>query len=312
MTMLNAMTIDVEDWYRLAHYKLLRSIVPVSPHVVAQTHLVLDLLAESQDHATFFVLGVVAEQFPDLVRRIDEAGHEIATHGYAHRRLGELGPEKFEADLRCSIRILEDIIQKPVGGHRAPEFSIDQSTPWAWEIMAAAGLRYDSSVFPIRHPRYGLRSAPRNPYRVDTPSGALVEFPLATARFLGQNLPIAGGGYLRVLPFTFIQRGVRTLNRQGFHAVMYVHPYEFAEEWLDLPVPTRSVRRWLGLRLRAIKRNWGRGQPMRVKFRALLQSFSFVPLREVMAYGAERQDSGLFPTARPTVRPSVSTGDSLL
>lgn len=305
---MNALTIDVEDWHQLAHYKLLGRSVPASRRVVVNTHLVLDLLAEHNVQATFFVLGIIAEQFPELVQRINKDGHEVATHGLAHRLIPDMGPEAFDADLRRSIHILEEITQEPVWGHRAAEFSLKGSLPWALEIMAAAGLRYDSSVFPIRHPRYGMPAAPRHPYLIPTSAGTLVEFPLATARFLGQNLPAAGGGYLRVLPLAFIRRGIQTLNRQGRIAVVYVHPYEFEEMWLGLPVPTRSARRRFGLRMRALKRNWGRGQPMLVKFKALLRSFSFAPLREIMAHGAEWQDSDILSTARPAIRSVVSTG----
>jgi polysaccharide deacetylase family protein (PEP-CTERM system associated) len=283
----NVLTIDVEDWYQLAHGKLLGHSVPASRRVVVNTHLVLDLLAEHNVRATFFVLGIIAEQFPELVQRINKEGHEVATHGLMHRLITHMGPEAFDADLRRSIHILEDITQEPVWGHRAAEFSLNASSLWAFEVMAAAGLRYDSSVFPIRHPRYGMPAAPRHPYLIHTPVGTLVEFPLATVRFLGQNLPAAGGGYLRVFPLAFIRWGIQSLNRQGQAAVMYIHPYDFEEEWLDLPVPARSARKWLGLRMRALKRNWGRGQPIQAKFEVLLKSSPFAPLREVMAHGAE-------------------------
>lgn len=306
--LVNALTIDVEDWLQVAHRKLLGGYVPASRRVVANTHLILDLLAERGVQATFFVVGTVAEQFPDLVRRIKREGHEVATHGLEHRLITRMGPETFDVDLRRSIHILEEITQEPIWGHRAAEFSLNSSSQWALEIMAAAGLRYDSSVFPIRHARHGMPAAPRHPHLIHTPAGALVEFPLATVRFLGQNLPIAGGGYLRVLPLAFIRSGIRAINRQGQVAVMYVHPYEFEDEWLDLPVPTWSARRRLGLRIRALKRNWGRGQPMLAKFKALLNSFSFTPLREVMVHGAEWQNSDILSTAGPAIRSVVSPG----
>jgi polysaccharide deacetylase family protein (PEP-CTERM system associated) len=299
--LLNVLTIDVEDWDQLAHYKLLGRSVPASKRVLANTHLLLDLLAEYNVRGTFFVLGAVAERFPELVLRIKQEGHEVATHGFAHRRIAQLGPKAFEADLCRSIHILEDIIQERVWGHRAAEFSLSSSTQWALEIMAAAGLRYDSSLFPIHHPRYGISTAPRQPYLIHTPAGTLVEFPLATLRFLGQNIPFAGGGYLRLLPLPFVHWGIQTLNQQRQMVVIYVHPYEFEEAWLDLPVPTVSTRQRLNLRLRAWKRNWGRGRPMQAKFKALLGSFPFVPLREVMIYETKRADSNLFSTARPTI-----------
>lgn len=301
----NALTIDLEDWHQIACRKLLGWSVPASDRVVINARLILDLLAEHNTRATFFVLGAVAERFPELVRRINEEGHEVATHGYAHRSVADMGPQAFDADLRRSIHILEEIVQEPIWGHRAAEFSLDGASLWALEIMTVAGLRYDSSIFPVRCRRYGMPTAPCHPYLIHTSAGALVEFPLATVRLLGENLPIAGGGYLRVFPLAFIQWAIRTLNRQGQVAVIYVHPYEFEDKWLDLPVVAQSARRWLGLRSRALKRNWGRGLPMQAKFRALLRSFSFIPLREVMVRGAEWQDSGILSTARPAIRPVV-------
>jgi polysaccharide deacetylase family protein (PEP-CTERM system associated) len=307
---LNALTVDVEDWHQLASAKLLGRTVPASKRVVANTHRILDVLAEHNVRATFFVLGTVAERFPDLVRRIVREGHEVGTHGYSHRLVSAMTPQAFDAELRHSISILEEIAREPVWGHRAAEFSLNDSTHWALEIMAAAGLRYDSSVFPIRHPRYGMPAAPRHPHLIRTPMGSLVEFPLATAKVLGQNVPVAGGGYLRILPLSMIHWGIRALNREGQPAVIYVHPYEFDQEWLDLAVPYQSTRRWMELRWRALKRNWGRGEPMLVKFKAVLRSFDFAPLREVMAYGTGWDDSDLFREKRPTVRSALPAGSS--
>lgn len=304
----NALTVDVEDWHQLAYRKLLGCSVLASQRVVVNTHLLLDLMAEYNVRATFFVLGTVAEQFPELVMRISKEGHEVASHGFAHHLITQMSPGAFRADLRRSIDVLEEIVQEPILGYRAPQFSLNGSSLWALELMAAAGLHYDSSVFPIRHPRYGIPSAPRHPHKIYTPSGPLVEFPLTTARVLGQNVPIAGGGYMRVLPLAFIRWGFRTLNRQGHMAVLYIHPYEFDEEWLDLPVPTRSMRKWLHLRLRALRRNLGRGQSMQAKLRTVLRSFSFASLREVMVRGTEWQDSDILSTARQAIRPAISTG----
>jgi polysaccharide deacetylase family protein (PEP-CTERM system associated) len=304
----NALTIDVEDWHQLAHQKLLGRSVVASPRVVANTQLILDILAEHGARATFFVLGMVAEQFPNLVRRIKDEGHEVATHGFGHRLTSQMGPEAFGIDLRHSIRILEEIIQEPIWGHRAAEFSLRSSSLWALEMMAAEGLRYDSSIFPIWHPRYGIPDAPRHPYLIDTPAGPLAEFPLATLRFLGQNLPTAGGGYLRVFPLTFIRWGIESLNQQGYPAIMYLHPYELDEEWLDLPISTYAVHKWLGLRMRALKRNWQRGRPVRDKLKALLRAYSFAPLCEVMAHGTEWQDPDLLSKTCVAIRPAISTG----
>ena len=284
LPILNALTIDVEDWYQLANRKLMGRFVPASPRVLTNTYWILDLLAKNNIRSTFFVLGRVAEQYPALVRCINGAGHEVATHGYSHSLVYHMGPEAFRTELVRSINILEDITQRAVLGHRAPEFSINGNPEWAFEIMLEAGLNYDSSVFPIWHPRYGMPSYPRHPYVLQNTSGKMVEFPLATSSFLGINFPIAGGGYLRLLPFSLIRSGVYELNRQGYMAVLYVHPYEFDEEWLDLAIPSTSLRRKMNLRMRSIRRNWGRGRPMRAKFEALLGSFSFTSLSELVSH----------------------------
>ncbi len=284
---MNALTIDVEDWHQLIHRKVFGDLVSPSLWVVRNTHRVLDLLSEYDARATFFVLGTVAEHFPELVRRIHQEGHEVATHGYAHRRANEIGPKAFAADLRRSIHILEEIVHAPILGHRAAYFSLNGTSTWAFEIMAAAGLRYDSSVFPILNPRYGKQAANRHRHLIHTSAGSIVEFPPATARLLGQNLPIAGSSYLRVLPFAFVRWGIQALNRQGHMAVIYFHPYEFAEERLNLPVTIRSPAAWFSLRTSSSKHNWGRGRRLEDRFRALLSLFSFASLREIMAYESE-------------------------
>lgn len=302
---INVLTIDVEDWPQLAHRKLLGNTIPVSSQVTSETHTILDLLAEYQAQATFFILGNVAEKHPDLIRRIAKEGHEVATHGHSHQRLRSMGPELFRSDLCRSIKILEDTVQTPILGHRAAEFSIDGTADWSYETMAAAGLRYDSSIFPIHHPSYGSPKSPRQPYTVQTNSGDLVEFPLATFRMLGQNFPIAGGGYFRLLPRSWIHRGIDSINRSGYLAILYFHPYELGHEWLDVPVQTSSIRRRLMLSARAYKRNYGRGQSMQEKFVALLSSYSFIPLREVLSLESERSSSELLSESRGSVRSTV-------
>ncbi len=283
----NALTIDVEDWYQLANRKLLGNMVAASERVVEDTYRLLDLLAEHGTRATFFVVGAVAEQFPAMVRRIAAEGHEVGTHGHEHLQAKRIGREAFAADLRRSVQVLEDIVQQPILGHRAAEFSLDGYSLWALEVMAATGIRYDSSVFPIRHWRYGIRDASRYPYQVHTPAGTLTEFPLATWRVLGQNLPIAGGGYARILPLAPVREGIRELNRAGHPAVLYFHTYDLEDQQLDLPVPETTIGRWARLRLRALVRNWGRGAVTRAKLARLVNSFAFAPLREIWMHVAK-------------------------
>jgi polysaccharide deacetylase family protein (PEP-CTERM system associated) len=301
----NILTVDVEDWYQLANRKLLGRNMPASDEVLIDTHIILDLLANHQARATFFVLGVIAAQYPELVMRIKNEGHEVATHGYAHFLVKHMSPRAFAEDLTRSIHVLEDIVQEPILGYRAPEFSIDDSCAWAHEVMVEAGLQYDSSIFPIRGMRYGTHSAPRHPYVINTPSGSIQELPLATGKILGQNLPVGGGGYLRLLPLQYINWGIRSLNAQGQPATLYVHPYEFGDRWLDLAVPNGPVRRRLALKARSVRRNLGRGDSMRRKFNQLLGQYRFVPIKEWFAH--ERQSVG--PTVlsenRQAVRPAV-------
>lgn len=285
---MNALTFDVEDWHQLTHRKVFEDSVPPSKWVLANTHRVLDFLSEHDARATFFVVGTVAEHFPELVRRIHDEGHEVATHGYAHRLAEDMGPETFAADLRRSIHILEEIVQAPVLGHRAAYFSLNgTSSTWAFETIAAAGLRYDSSIFPIRNLHRGKQVAFRHRYLIHTSAGPIVEFPLATARLLGQNLPIAGGGYARVLPFAFVQWGIQAMNRHGHIAVVYFHPYEFEEERFSLPVTIRSPGVWFSLQTSLLKHNWGRGRRLEARIKTLLSSFSFAPLREIVADESE-------------------------
>ncbi len=293
----NIVTFDVEDWTQLAHRKLLGQEIPVTGRVMDNTHRLLALLEEHQVQATFFTLGAVAEAHPQLVRRIHGMGHEIATHGYRHALVKKMGPKQFAEDLRRSIQVLEDIIQEPILGHRAAEFSIDENCSWAWEILAEAGILYDSSIFPIRGRRYGAPSALRYPYVIATPTGPLVELPLATARLGRWNVPVAGGGYLRVLPLGFIQWGIHKLNETGQVATLYFHPYEFDPQRLDLDVSSRSLGHWLTLRYRSWRRNLGRGPGVHRKLATLLAEHTYILAREA----AQRVRHALEPEQNPPV-----------
>ena len=269
--MKNVLTIDLEDW----PIAVLGPDLEITDRVVANTRRCLDILQRCGVRATFFVLTKVAERFPDLIREVHAAGHEIASHGHGHELLTRLSPGRFEADVRTSIDILTDIVgQRPLG-YRAPAFSIVTSTRWAGPILAKLGFHYDSSIFPIRHRRYGIANAPRGIHRWhDCP---LIECPPATVSLMGRNLPVAGGGYFRLLPGAVARRAVRRINRENMPAVLYLHPYE-----LD----THGIRahQRMGVRVsrrRHLTQALFRGR-MERRLRTLLGQFEFTTMRELV------------------------------
>ncbi len=219
---LNALTIDLEDW----PVAVLGPDQPVTPCVLRNTERVLTLLAELGVRATFFALGRVCEQYPQLLQWVTAAGHEVGTHGYGHALVHNLTPQHFREDLRRSIDVIGTQTGKTPLGYRAPAFSIGPKSLWAGPILADEGIRYSSSIFPIAGPRYGIPTAPRFPFR--WPDCDLIEFPLTTVRRWGRNLPVAGGGYFRLLPGLILNRALGEINRQGQPVVVYVHPYELA------------------------------------------------------------------------------------
>jgi polysaccharide deacetylase family protein (PEP-CTERM system associated) len=198
------------------------------PRLPAAVDRVLELLASHRVVATFFVLGWVAEHQPPLVRRIADAGHEIASHGTDHRMIGRLTPEEFRRTLIDSRRLLEDITGRPVLGYRAPTFSLTRASAWAIDLLAEAGYAYDSSVFPVRHDRYGVPDAPRFAHRAVGPGGgSLLEIPPVTLRLAGMNWPVGGGGYLRLLPVRLVGAALNKAARGGHQGMIYLHPWEF-------------------------------------------------------------------------------------
>jgi len=240
MAVLNAMTCDLEDYFQVAN---LEGVVArdqwasMPSRLAASADRVLGLFAEAGIRATFFVLGWNAEREPEIVRRVAAAGHEIASHGYAHRLIYEQSPDEFRADVRRAKALLEDLAGQPVLGYRAPTFSITERSRWAIDILAEEGYRYDSSIFPIRHDRYGIPGAPRFLHTVAGANGrALAEFPPTTFRLLGCNLPVAGGGYLRLFPVFLIAAALRRLCRQGHPVIVYFHPWELDPEQPRMPV----------------------------------------------------------------------------
>lgn len=224
----NAMTVDVEDYFQVSAFD---SVVSRNDWATMPARLprnvdrILSLFDSENVKATFFTLGWVCDKFPEIVREIAAEGHEIASHGQEHSRVGSMNREQLRNDVEGTRKRLEDVSGTAVIGYRAPSFSISSETLWAHEVLAAAGYSYSSSVFPVKHDHYGLPDAPRFPFR-STPSGVL-EIPLSTVPLLGRNFPCSGGGYFRLLPLSYSQWAVRKINeRDKMPAVFYFHPWE--------------------------------------------------------------------------------------
>ena len=226
----NAMSIDVEDYF---HVSVFDGIVPRSEwsrmesRVVGNTMRLLDIFDEFQVRSTFFVLGWVAERHSDLVREIARRNHEIASHGHAHRLVYDQTPAAFRDDVRRAKQVLEQACSRRVVGYRAPSYSITPRSLWALDILIEEGYEYDSSIFPIRHDRYGISVSDRRPYAIERNAGSLVEVPGSTTRLGPLNLPVAGGGYFRILPYGWTRWGIERVNSlESRPVVFYLHPWE--------------------------------------------------------------------------------------
>jgi len=274
--MLNALTIDVEDYY---HVSAFEAVVPFTDwehyesRVEQNTYRLLDLLDAHTTKATFFVLGWVAEWHPALIRTLVARGHEVASHRYTHRRVYTQTPAQFRTETRRAKCLLEDMLGQPIRGYRAASYSITTHSLWALEVLREEGFVYDSSIFPIRHDLYGIPRHPRFCHVIPGPSGVpLVEFPLSTLRLGRTNVPLAGGGYLRLFPYAYTRWGIRYLNRrEGQPAVVYLHPWEVDPAQPRLPVGTLArFRHYTNL------------HKMEERFVQLLQDFSFGTMSEVL------------------------------
>lgn len=267
-SVINAMSVDVEDYF---HVSVFDGIVPrtewarMESRVVANTTRLLELFDEYNVRSTFFILGWVAERHPDLVKAIAGRGHEIASHGYAHRLIYDQTPATFREDVRRAKHLLEDACGCPVSGYRAPSYSVTPRSLWALDILIDEGYGYDSSIFPIRHDRYGIPVSPREPFPIERERGTLMEVPGSTVRVGPLNLPIAGGGYFRLLPYQWTRWGIARLNeREQQAAVFYIHPWE-----ID-PDQPRLQAGWLGR-----YRHYRNLDKTEARLRALLGEFRF-------------------------------------
>ena len=277
----HALTIDLEDWHQMLSRRLTGKYSEPSQATVVATHRLLDILDEANIRGTFFVVGMLAERFPELVREVHHRGHEIASHSYTHRPIFTLSPEEFRSDLRRSLDQLANLTGSPIRGFRAPEFSVGALGHWCFDILAELGVAYDSSVFPIAGLRYGIANAPKKPFQITTKSGALWEFPLATWKWHGRPIPLAGGTYYRFLPQSTMRRAVRDLGATS-GAVFYFHPYEFQEGVLrlqDVDLATRLSFAYLKYR---VLHNFRTPRILRI-LKPLLAQLEFRPLRETCA-----------------------------
>jgi len=268
----NVVSIDVEDYF---HAETFSSVVDrtqwdsYTSRVEGNTRCLLELLGNLNVQATFFVLGWVAERFPGLVREIAAGGHELACHSYWHRLIYKLDPAEFREDTRRAKDVIEQIAGQPLTGYRAPTYSVTDRSVWALDILTELGFTYDSSIFPIRHDRYGIPGAPRAPFRFRTPSGPMTEFPITTFRFGGQNMPVGGGGYLRLLPQLYTRLGLKSVEKEGLPIVIYIHPWEVDPDQPHLPVGLKSrLRHYTNL-----SRTYDR-------FRSVLQQGNYTSFRE--------------------------------
>lgn len=277
ITPVNAMTVDVEDYF---HVSAFSDTVSRSDwdnkeaRVVHNTERLLTIFESYGISATFFVLGWVAERFPKLIEEISRSGHEIASHGYSHKLVFNQSVNEFRDETIRSKKILEDITGQPILGYRAASYSITRRSLWAIDVLAEAGFTYDSSIFPVRHDRYGIPGAPRHPFRIMTTAGnELTEFPLSTARFLGFRMPVAGGGYFRLMPYGMTKFGLRRITETELRPfIFYLHPWE-----IDEHQPKISAG-WL-----STYRHYTNIERCESRLIQLLNDFSFAPVRDVLA-----------------------------
>ena len=297
MTIRNALTIDVEDYFQVTGFErdIRREDWGTYPSRVAPNTLrILALLRRRGVRATFFVLGWVADHHPDLVREIDEAGHEIGSHSYWHRLVYNLSPKEFRDDLCRSRDLLQDITGKSVTAYRAPSFSITTQALWALDILAEEGFKVDMSIFPTYHHRCGIPGAPCHPYLHETESGSLWEFPVSVARIARARLPVSGGGYFRLLPYWLTSRLLQRINhrfRQPF--VFYIHPWDLDPEQPRLNVSTRAMR----------FRHYVNLTTTEAKLKRLLNQFLFDRVDHVLdTYVAAAEGDAAARTAQVTLR----------
>jgi len=300
--MLNALTVDVEEYFHATEVQNSiseKSRASLPSRIEFQLHKTLNLLERKNVSATFLVLGWVAEHYPNLVREIAAAGHEIGCHSYAHRLVYDLSPAEFRSDTLRAVHAIEDACGFTPRIYRAPSYSITRKSMWALEVLVECGFTHDSSIFPISHDRYGIPGFDRRPHRITTPSGSILEVPVATVALARNNvLPIGGGGYLRLLPYRYFSAGIRRANQsKKLPVCLYFHPWELDPDQERLPLGLISrLRTYSGL------------AGMQEKIERLLDEFTFSNMSAVYPC-PEAAHPVLVHRGTSLARPAMAPGD---
>jgi polysaccharide deacetylase family protein (PEP-CTERM system associated) len=268
----NALSVDLEDWYHICGVESCSDRSKWDAYesrVVGDTGTILRLLQAYNVRATFFVLGYIAMKEPDLIKIIHDQGHEIATHGFYHRRVFEMTREEFAQDIDQSISVISAITKERVLGFRAPEWSVRKSTPWVFKILRKAGILYDSSMVALTG--MGSRDFPRYPIKIDTGEGEIWEFPLSTIRLFHEHVPFSGGLPLRLTPYFYAASTIAKMNKAGIPAIVYMHPWEFGKDrpYIELP-PSRRFMHYFNI------------ESTPGKIEGLLRRFKFAPVLDVL------------------------------
>lgn len=267
----NALTIDFEDWYQGLE-------IPHTGWEVFEDRIelagnkLLQILDDAGVKATFFILGYIAEKHPEIVKRIETAGHEIGTHGFSHSLIYRQTPEVFRSEMSRAVGFLQDLTGRPVLGHRAPFFSITKESLWALDILGSLGIKYDSSIFPVLNYRYGIADAPRFPYEIERNGFKFTEFPISTLKMGKMTIPISGGAYFRIYPYHLTRQFLKMANRDRKPFTFYLHPWELDPDHPRVEMPRRVARMTHYFNLGATER----------RFRKLLRDFKFAPMKDVL------------------------------
>ena len=284
------LSFDFEDWHQLVHRGLGQTDWDTRGHALErQTAAIFELLDELEATATFFVLGITAERYPDLVRAIAAKGYEVACHGYEHRRVPTQSRDEFRADVeRCAV-LVEQLAGKRPAGYRAPAFSITRETPWAYEVLAELGFRYDSSQYDSPRIRQRIRGVPRTPYRLELAQGREIwEYPVTVWPVRGRSVPMGGGAYWRALPTSVLRRALKEVAAENSHPVLYFHPYELDPQPLRAALPESPTPKQRALAVwKSVQRNPGR-RLVADRIRAIAREYTLTSYEEAHGEVVER------------------------